>query len=73
MYLCTESYLKVIYQNAYHGNTPRYLKKKKFPLETKFRYNSVKSVRRYIGAIYGGILMPRTLKKPKSYKNRLKT
>ena len=49
------------------------LKKKKFPLETKFRYNSVKSVRRYIGAIYGGILMPRTLKKPKSYKNRLKT
>lgn len=45
MYLCTESYLKVIYQNAYHGNTPRYLKKK-IPLETKFRYNSVKSVRR---------------------------
>ena len=22
MYLCTESYLKVIYQNAYHDNTP---------------------------------------------------
>ena len=48
MYLCTESYLKVIYQNAYHDNTPaaaaKSLKscptlldtfKKKIPLETK--------------------------------------
>ena len=35
MYLCTESYLKVIYQNAYHGNTPRYLKKKKISFGNK--------------------------------------
>lgn len=47
--------------------------KKKFLWKRRFRYNSVKSVRRYTGAIYGAILMPRMLKKPKSYKNRLKT
>ena len=48
MYLCTESYLKVIYQNAYHDNSPAAAAKslqscptlldtfkKKIPLETK--------------------------------------
>ena len=48
MYLCTESYLKVIYQNAYCDNTPAAaakslqscltlldIFKKKIPLETK--------------------------------------
>lgn len=40
---------------------------------TKFRYNSVKSIRRYIGVMYEGILMYCMPRKLKSHKNRLKT